>query len=136
VSRSLAYLHAVAAWVLVVMIALQVILAGLALRNLGGDGDFGLHAGFGYSIVGLAALALVVTAAVARAPRADIGLAVLVLVLYFDQTVLPAFRESMEILAALHPANAMLLFVLAIWAARRAGRLSTQATTATGSPAG
>jgi hypothetical protein len=110
------------AWLLVAVIAIQAFLAGLALANFGGDGDFSLHAGFGYTVVGLVALALVIAAALTRAPRADIALAVGLLLLYFVQTILPEFRNSIPVAAALHPANALLLFALAVWAARRAGR--------------
>jgi len=91
--------------------------------NLGGSGDFQTHIGFGYSIVGLAALAVLVTAVAARAGRRDIGTSFGLLVLYVIQTVLPQFRASVPSIAALHPLNAMILFALAIWYARRAWRM-------------
>src|SRR5262245_33094154 len=110
---NLRMVHAVFAWVFVVAIAVQALLAGLAIANLGGNGDFRGHVDFGYSAVGLAALAVVVTALIARRPRRDVLITVGLLVLYIVQTILPAFRSGMPFVAALHPVNALLLFALA-----------------------
>ena len=112
--------HAAAAVLFVAAIVVQVVLAGTALAQLGGSGDFETHVEFGYTWVGLAALAVVVTALLARRPRNEILVTVGLLVLYIVQTLLPSARGSMPIIAALHPLNAMVLFVLAIWYARRA----------------
>ena len=114
--------HAAVAVLLVVMILIQVFLAGAALSSLGGSGDFGSHIEFGYTAVGLAALALLVTALVARRPRRDVGISVGILVLYVVQTLLPAAKTSLPFVAALHPVNALLLFGLAAWYARHAWR--------------
>jgi hypothetical protein len=115
-------LHAVAAWLFVGTIVVQVFLAGAALANLGGTGNFTTHIDFGYEAVGIAALATLLTAVVARLPRRDVGIAFGLLVLYIIQTALPQFRGSIPWLAALHPVNAMLLFGLSVWYARRASR--------------
>lgn len=115
-------LHAVAAWLFVGTVVVQVFLAGAALANLGGTGNFTTHIEFGYSAVGLAALANLLTAAAARLPRGDVGVAFGLLVLYIIQTALPQFRGSIQWVAALHPVNAMLLFGLSVWYARRAWR--------------
>jgi hypothetical protein len=117
-------LHALAAVLFVVTIVIQVILAGLAIGQLGGSGNYGPHVDFGYTWVGLAALALVVTAVIARMPRLDVGIAFGLLGLYILQTLLPETRSSLPFIAALHPLNAMILFVLAVWYARRAWRLA------------
>ncbi|HYX10620.1 MAG TPA: DUF6220 domain-containing protein, partial [Candidatus Acidoferrum sp.] len=93
--------------------------AGVALANLGGSGDFSAHIEFGYVWVGLASLALVLTAIAARRPRRDVGIAVGLLVLYIVQTMLPNARTSAPWVAALHPVNALFLFGLAVWYARR-----------------
>lgn len=111
--------HAIATVVFVVAIVVQVVLAGLAIANLGGSGDFSTHVEFGYTWVGLAALAVVVTALLARRPRRDVGITLGLFVLYIVQTLLPSARESIPFLAALHPLNAMVLFVGALWYARR-----------------
>lgn len=117
---TLRLVHAGVAWLFVAALIVQVFLAGSALANLGGSGDFGLHAGFGYTWVGLAALAVVLTAAAARLPRRDIAISFGLLVLYIVQTSLPQFRTTTPAIAALHPVNAMLLFGSAVWYARHA----------------
>jgi len=115
-------LHAAAAAVFLVAILVQVFLAGTALANLGGSGNFETHIEFGYTWVGLAALAVLLTALAARRPRRETGIAVALLVLYVVQTLLPGFRASAPWVAALHPVNALFLFALAAWYARRTWR--------------
>lgn len=115
-------LHAIAAWAFVAAIVVQVFLAGAALSQLGGSGIFATHIDFGYTVVGLAALAVLLTALLAGASRRDIGVSFLLLVLYVVQTSLPYARESIPAVAALHPVNAMLLFGLATWYAMRTWR--------------
>jgi hypothetical protein len=123
IRRTIAALHVASAWLLVAVIVVQVFLAGLALANLGGSGDFSLHVEFGYTIVGLVALATVVTAVLAGCPRRDTLAALGLLILYVVQTSLPNLRAAVPALAALHPVNALLLFGLAVWYARHAQRL-------------
>jgi hypothetical protein len=115
----LSRVHAAAAVLFVAAIVVQVFLAGAALANLGGSGNFATHIEFGYTWIGIAAALLVVTALIARRPRRDVGIAVGLLLLYIVQTVLPSFRASVPAVAALHPVNALLLFGLAAWYARR-----------------
>lgn len=112
-------IHTGTAWLLVASIVVQVFLAGSALVNLGGTGDFGAHIEFGYTAVGMIALAVVLTAVAARAPQRDVAISFGILLLYVIQTALPALRGSATWLAALHPVNALLLFGLAVWYARR-----------------
>lgn len=119
---NLRLVHAIAAAVFVAAILVQVFLAGSALLQLGGNGDFRTHIDFGYTWVGLAALAVLVTAALARVGRRRIGISALLLVLYIIQTSLPYARDSVPAIAALHPVNAMVLFALATWNARTAWR--------------
>ncbi len=116
--------HAAVAALFVAMIVIQVFLAGAALSNLGGSGDFGAHVEFGYTWVGIAALLVVVTALVARRPRRDVGITVGILILYIIQTLLPSAKTSLPFVAALHPVNAMLLFGLSSWYAWRTWRLA------------
>jgi hypothetical protein len=111
--------HAAAAAIFVGALVVQVFLAGLAIANLGGSGNFSTHIEFGYTWIGIAALALVVTVFVARRPRRDVGVVAAILVVYVVQTLLPGLRSSSPALAALHPVNALLLFGLAAWYARR-----------------
>jgi hypothetical protein len=116
--------HALAAIVYVAAIVVQVFLAGAAIANLGGSGNFTTHVEFGYTWLGIASLVLVVTALAARRPRRDVGIALGILVLYVIQTLLPTFRTSTPALAALHPVNALLLFALAAWYARRISQVA------------
>ena len=114
--------HAAAAWLFVAAILGQVFLAGLAIVQLGGGGDFSLHREFGYTALGLLALAVLLTAVLAGAGRRRIWLSFGLLLLYVVQVSLPEYRSSMPVVAALHPLNAMLLFGLATWYARLAWR--------------
>jgi hypothetical protein len=128
--------HAIVAVVFVIAILVQVFLAGAALLQLGGTGDFRAHVDFGYTEVGLAAVLVFVTAALAKVGRRRIGLSVLLLVLYIVQTLLPNFKNDVPALAALHPVNAMLLFALAAWFAWTAwrDRDAVDAPTSSGAP--
>jgi|SRR5689334_15137869 hypothetical protein len=114
--------HAIVAVVFVVAIVVQVFLAGAALLQLGGNGDFRTHIDFGYTEVGIASLLVVVTAFLAKVGRRRIGLSFLLMALYIVQTLLPVFKTSIPAVAALHPVNAMLLFALAAWFAWTAWR--------------
>jgi hypothetical protein len=115
-------LHALAAWLLAASVIVQAFLAGAAMTNLGGDGDFGAHIGFGYSVPGLLALIVLLTAIVARLGRTQVALSVGLLVLYIVQTSLPFAKADAPLVAALHPANAFLLFAGAVYVARRQTR--------------
>ena len=119
--------HAWLAWAFVAAIVIQVFLAGLAIPQLGGNGNFETHQGFGYAI-GFVALALVIAAVAARAGRSRILQALGILVLYIVQTILPNLDPGLSIAAALHPLNAMILFVLSIWYARQVWRERSAAT--------
>lgn len=114
--------HALAAVVFVVAIMFQVFLAGAAMLQLGGNGDFRTHVDFGYSAIGLIALLVVVTAALAKVGRRRIGISALLLVLYIVQTMLPLAKKDIPAIAALHPVNALILFALAAWFAWTAWR--------------
>ena len=122
--------HLVSAWLFAAGVLLQGYLAGAALAQLGGNGDFATHVGIGYSLMGLLALAVPVFALVGRMPRAHIGWSALLLVLYIVQTVLPVLRSSSPAIAALHPANAMIMLVLAVVVAVAARRQLGAATAA------
>lgn len=110
------------AWLFVAMIVIQVFLIGLGLF---GDPSYrAMHIEFGYTWVGLAALALLVSGLLARPGRRTVGLVVAVFVLYIVQTLLPSARQSYPAIAALHPVNALLLFGLALYLARSAMALA------------
>ena len=117
---SLFRVHALVAWAFVLAIVIQVFLAGAAILQLGGSGNFATHIEFGYTGIGIVVLVLLVSAFVARRPRREVGMVAGLLGLYIVQTSLPFARESVPAIAALHPVNALLMFALAAWYARRA----------------
>jgi uncharacterized membrane protein YoaK (UPF0700 family) len=123
--QRLLQVHGAAAWLFVASIVVQVFLIGTALPQLGGSNNFSDHVNFGYTYVGIAALLVVVTAVIARAGRRAIGISVGLLALYIVQTSLPYAKGSIPWIAALHPVNALVLFALAIWYARRAWQASS-----------
>ena len=125
-NQTLRQVHAWVAWVFVAAIVIQVFLAGLAIPQLGGNGNFGSHQGFGYSI-GFVALALVLTAVAARAGRRRILQSLGLLVVYVIQTVLPNLDPGLSIAAALHPVGALILFGLGTWYARQVWRERAEA---------
>src|SRR5712671_6641337 len=95
--------HVAAAIVFVATIVVQVFLAGQAIANLGGSGDFSIHREFGFMWVGIAALAVLVTALIARRPRRDVLISVGLFVLYIVQTLLPGLKSVAPWFGALHP---------------------------------
>jgi hypothetical protein len=115
------WIHIGAAWLFAGGVLVQAYLAGQALTQLGGGGDFEAHRALGYSVMGILALVVLVMALVGRLPRAQVGLSALLFVLYIVQTSLPTARTSSPAIAALHPVNAMVLLVVAVvlgWRAR------------------
>ena len=115
-------LHVAAVLVFVVAIVIQVFLAGAAIANLGGSGNFDTHREFGFTAVGIVALAVLVTALLARLPRREVGISLGLFALYFIQTLLPGLKSVSPVFGALHPVNALFLFGLSFWYARRVWR--------------
>jgi hypothetical protein len=130
-TSGLRWLHAGAAWLFVAAIIVQVFLAGAAITNLGGSGNFSTHIEFGYTAVGLASLAVLLTALLSGMGRRQVGLSFGLLVLYVIQTILPTLRTASPAIAALHPVNALLLFGFAVIVARRALTAARQPMPAT-----
>ena len=114
------WIHTGAAWAFAAGVLLQGYLAGQALAQLGGNGNFATHRDVGYTVLGILALAVLVAALVGRMPRRHVGWTVLLVILYVVQTSLPYARTDSPAIAALHPANAMLLLILAIFIGIRA----------------
>ena len=119
-NRILRLIHVALAWIFVAAILYQVYLAGSSIANLGGSGDFATHIEFGYTAIGIASLATLLSALAARLGRTQGLLALLALVDYIVQTILPSFKADSPAIAALHPVNALVLFGLALVIARRA----------------
>lgn len=109
------WIHVGAAWLFAGGVVLQGYLAGQALAQLGGNGDFTAHRDVGYTVLGILALVVLAGALIGRMPRRHVGWSVALFILYIVQTSLPFLRTDNPAIAALHPANAMILLVLAIF---------------------
>jgi len=108
------------AWLFVVCVVVQFFLAGLGVFESGAR--FETHRDFGY-LFGWLAFFLPILALLARLPRRQfVGGSLLVLVLFFMQSVFVALRASVPIVAALHPLNGALILILGVVLAMRARR--------------
>ena len=117
--------HAWVAWLLVGTIVVQVWLAGAAIPQLGGDGSFETHRNVGYAI-GLVTLVLLLTALPSGLGRRRILQSLGILGLYIVQSSLPYM--GVGAIEALHPVNAVVMFVVAAWYARAVWNERTTAT--------
>jgi hypothetical protein len=118
-------LHAATAAVFAASLVVQVFLAGLAIPQLGGNGNFAIHRDFGY-LIGLITLLVLVTAVIARMGRRRITQSAGLLGLYVVQSSLP--YVGIGAIEALHPVNAVVMFVAATWYARTVWNERTLAT--------
>jgi hypothetical protein len=118
--RYVRFVYVGLSWLFVAAIVIQVFLIGLGLF---GDPEYRkTHAGVGL-LMFVPALALLIFAIVARPGRRSVGLVSLLFVLYIVQTSLPSAHNDYPAIAALHPVNAMLMFLLAVSIARAATAL-------------
>jgi hypothetical protein len=129
-------LLAATAVLFVIGVALQFFFIGVALTQLGGNGDSSLHVNFGYWLPILPLLALILS----WPARAGGRTALLVAILFVDtfvQGILPLARSSLPVVAALHPVNALVIFGLGVVVARRAVTIARTTAPApqAGSPA-
>lgn len=128
--------HLATAWVFVAALVVQVFLAGLGL--FAGSENFKTHVDFGYSAVWIVVILLPVFALVARLPRREVGLSFLLLALYIPQCLLPPLVRAggPGFIAAFHPVNALLMFVLGIRIGQYAWQAARQGAEPTGTVAG
>ena len=112
-------IHAWVAWLLLASIVVQIWLAGAAIPQLGGTGNFEIHRNVGYGI-GFITLALLLTALPSGLGRSRILQSLGILGLYIVQSSLPYM--GMNAIEALHPVNAVVLFVVALLYARAVWR--------------
>ncbi len=108
------------AWLFVVGVVIQVFLAGLGLFDT--PSYWPTHVEFGYAIGWLLGI-MFVLALVGRIPRSAWGRFGLLFLVYVVQTVLPLFQSAAPFVAALHPANALIVFGVAVVVARGAPSL-------------
>ena len=112
-------IHALVAWLLVASILVQVWLAGSAIPQLGGTGNFETHRNFGY-LIGLMALVLFLTSLPTGLGRRRILQSLGILGLYIVQASLPYMGANA--IEALHPVNAIVMFVVSLLYARAVWR--------------
>jgi hypothetical protein len=112
--RRIAY--AVASWLFLAGVIVQIFLAGAGLFELT---DWTIHAGLGWGL-GSAPLLLLVLALPARADRRTTLLTIGLLVVSVLQPELAAARHDTPVIAAFHPLNAFVVASLAWLVARRA----------------
>ena len=104
------------AWVFVACLFVQVFLVGLDIfADVGGS----IHRDFAY-LYGWLAPVLVLLSRTAPVPPQSRLPALILLILFAAQTVLPSLKEEFPILAALHTVNALAIFAVATVVARRA----------------
>lgn len=111
--------HAAVAWLLVGSIVVQVWLAGMAIPQLGGTGDFEAHRGVGYTI-GLITLVLLLTSLPTGLGRRRILQSLGIFGLYIVQSSLPYM--GVNAIEGLHPVNAVVMFVVSLVYARAVWR--------------
>lgn len=114
--------HLAAISLFVVCCVVQIFLAGLGVFS--DPAQFEAHRNFGYTF-GLLLLVVLIAAIAGRMGRWQIGMAILLMVLFALQSVFVAVRSSAPTIAALHPLNGFLILLVAIvvgrsaWTSRR-----------------
>ena len=115
--RAFAWAHLVVASLVLAGIVVQPFLIGLSL--FGAVHSSGLHAAVGYSLFEGGVPLLLITALLARLPKTEMLLTLLLMVDLFLQVLLVNLRDTASVLAALHPVNALALLLIAISVVRR-----------------
>ena len=105
-----------ASWLLVAGVVVQVFLAGLGVFD--SPDQFEVHRNFGYTLE-LLPIVMIVVGLVVGVGRRSVGLAAVVLVLFFVQSLLAAVPTDAPMVAAIHPVNGFLIPLLAIVVARQ-----------------
>ena len=110
----------IAAWLFVACVVVQVFLAGLAVFSVPA-GDFATHRSWGYTF-GFLILVLLVLSLVGRLSRREIGLSLLLIVMFALQSVLVVLKADYPAIAALHPLNGFGILLVGIYMAIGARR--------------
>jgi len=116
--RAARYAYFALAWAFVAGVLLQVFIIGLGL--FAGSEYRALHAEFGWTILHLSPLLILVVAPFARAGRTRNLQAAALAVTVWIVPILAALRADAPVAAAFHPVGALLAFWLAIVVARGA----------------
>jgi Family of unknown function (DUF6220) len=109
--------HMIVASLVLAGIVAQPFLIGLFLFGAVDNAD--LHAAVGYSLFEFGIPLLLITALLARLPRNEMLLTVLLMVDIFVQILLVNLRDTSSVFAAIHPLNAFALLLIAITVVRR-----------------
>jgi Family of unknown function (DUF6220) len=109
-------LMAAGAWAFVICVLVQIFLVGL---DIFAKVDASFHRDFAY-VFGWLAPALVLLSRTRGVPRRTQLLALVLLLLFAAQTVLPSLRQQFPVLGGLHTVNALAIFGVAVTLARRA----------------
>ena len=97
-------------------LTVQVLLVGVDIfADMGGS----IHRDFAY-VYGWLTPVLVLLAGFAGARRSTRDLTIILVVLFAIQVVLPTLRDSLPLLAALHPVNALAIFAIGVAVAAQA----------------
>lgn len=123
----LRYVFAASAVIFVAGVVFQVFLAGMFLFA---GGKPSTHVDFGY-LLELVPLVILVLAFAARSGRRLTTLSGLLFIDVIVQASLPYFKDSVAIVAALHPVNALLVLYLSVTLAREAVAFARSAVPAT-----
>jgi hypothetical protein len=109
--RAARYAYVAVIWAFVAFLVIQIFFAGLGL--FGHPPDMSLHRGFGW-LVHILDLLLLVAALTARVGRPTIWW---VLTLFLTSAIQPSLalaKDSLPLLAALHPLNAVVISLIAV----------------------
>ena len=109
--------HMVVAILVLAGIVVQPFLIGLWLFGAVGNSD--LHTVVGYSLFEFGIPLLLITALLARLPKNEMLLTLLLMVDIFLQILFVNLRDTSSVIAALHPLNAFALLLIAITVVRR-----------------
>jgi Family of unknown function (DUF6220) len=113
------------AWLFVLAVAIQFLLAGLGV--LGGE-SIEAHRQWGFIVLHLIPILMLVAAIVGRLGRSVIGLTLLLFLLVFVQPLFADPGLDPQWLRSLHVLNALVIFVLGLHLARREARSGPSAT--------
>jgi hypothetical protein len=111
------------AWLFAACVVVQVFLLGLELFDASAPAT--LHRDFAY-LYGWLLPGMLLLARIGRLAAGMLVLTAFLLVLYAVQTVMPALASGLPLLGPLHAINALVLFGLGIFLARRGARYLTR----------
>ena len=111
------------AWLFVLAVAVQFLLAGLGL--LGGE-DMELHRQWGFVVLHLIPIMMLIAAIVGRMDRTVLALTVVLLLLVFVQPVFADAQLDPVWLRSLHVLNALFIFALGQHLVRRGTRTASE----------